>query len=297
MFRHTQGRRAVAFTKRHIRISNRDHEPEWLIPWKIAGNVIVEDRQSAIVSAPKGEVEIIDLPQPTFSWDGVSLAGTENSVIEMDFQVGGTYKIEGNFDAGFAAIAVDPSPLAPVPTSPMTINADYEIFVDLDAGTHTFVVMQGNSATNSWAYTVTLETAYAPSITNVSPATIYSGAETTITIDGENFLDGAVVTEDVLLTILAGDEAETLLVVEPLDRTGDTHCRTPTGFRIVGVRLCCFAASFRPTRLLVLAGNPRMVGGTRVAPPISRESSAPDSLGMHPRPLSEGPPVMIGRMT
>src|SRR5688500_17363519 len=40
-------------------------------------------------------------------------------------------------------------------------------------------------------------------------------------------LDGRVVDEAVLLTVVTRDEAEALRVVEPLHGTGRTHCRTP----------------------------------------------------------------------
>jgi DNA-binding transcriptional LysR family regulator len=49
-----------------------------------------------------------------------------------------------------------------------------------------------------------------------------------------------VVAEDILLAVVAGDEAEALLVAEPLDCAIDTHRCTPTTlvFRIVGLRRC-----------------------------------------------------------
>jgi DNA-binding transcriptional LysR family regulator len=49
-----------------------------------------------------------------------------------------------------------------------------------------------------------------------------------------------VVAEDILLAVVTGDEAEALLVAEPLDCAIDTHRCTPTTlvFRIVGLRRC-----------------------------------------------------------
>src|SRR5688572_7703901 len=48
-------------------------------------------------------------------------------------------------------------------------------------------------------------------------------------------LNGRMMDEAILLTILAGDEAETLRVVEPLHGAGRTHCGTPRCC-VVGVR-------------------------------------------------------------
>jgi hypothetical protein len=141
------------------------------------------------------EVEIIEIPGPTFSWGGTSLDGTENSVIEVDLQVSGIYTIEGDFLEGFASIAIDPpTSLTSVQNTPNSIDADFTIVVDLDAGTHTFAVMQGNFPTSTWAYTITLATADPPTISSVTPDVVSAGKQTTITINGTNFMDDAGVT-------------------------------------------------------------------------------------------------------
>ncbi|NHZ72431.1 MAG: hypothetical protein GWP17_05045 [Aquificales bacterium] len=138
------------------------------------------------------EISIINLPAPSFSWGGTSLsANMLNSTIEMDLQVGGIYNIVGNYPEGFASLLIDPI----VVNAPFSINADLDMNVNLDAGLHTFIVAQGNSFTSStWVYTITLVSAYAPTITSVNPDSVISGVETTITVDGTNFLAGAVIT-------------------------------------------------------------------------------------------------------
>src|SRR5436309_12513268 len=74
-------------------------------------------------------------------------------------------------------------------------------------------------------------------------------------------LDGAVMTEDVLAAVVTGDEAEALVVGEPLDRSCRTHCRTPL---VVESPECdaafvCLMRNFRATRL---RGNPSRSGGS-----------------------------------
>jgi hypothetical protein len=145
------------------------------------------------------EVEIIDIPSPSFSWQGTSLAGTLNSTIHLNMQVGGFYTIQGDYPQGFASLIIDPPAVGG-----RGVQSDLEMTVELTAGVHTFVTLQGDSfPTSSFIYTVTLLSAYAPEITSVTPAQVVSGQQTTITIDGANFLDGAVVT-------LLGDNDYTL---------------------------------------------------------------------------------------
>jgi hypothetical protein len=137
-------------------------------------------------------LSIIDIPTPLFSWQGTSLAAnTLNSTIEMEMPANGVYNITGDYAEGFASLLIDPVP----GRSPSGVESDFEMNVELTAGSHTFVVMQGSSfPTSTWAYTVTLVSADAPTITAVAPGSINAGVETTITITGTNFLDGAVVT-------------------------------------------------------------------------------------------------------
>src|SRR6266536_2757842 len=51
-------------------------------------------------------------------------------------------------------------------------------------------------------------------------------------------LDGRMMNEAILLTILGRDEAKALRIVEPLYRAGRTHCGTPKYCWRVGVRKC-----------------------------------------------------------
>ncbi len=141
------------------------------------------------------DIEIIAIPTPTFSWDGTSLAANPlNSTIEMDIQASGVYRVQGVTSEGFTAIAIDPTPVV---NSPAVADSQINLQVHLDAGLHTFAVIQGTTGdgyvTSSWVYTVTLITADAPEISSVTPATVRSGQETTITVDGSTFLDGAKV--------------------------------------------------------------------------------------------------------
>jgi hypothetical protein len=115
-------------------------------------------------------------------------------------QVGGFYTIQGDYPQGFASLIIDP----PSAVGGRGVQSDLEMTVELTAGVHTFVTLQGDSfPTSSFIYTVTLLSAHAPEITSVTPAQVVSGQQTTITIDGANFLDGAVVT-------LLGDNDYTL---------------------------------------------------------------------------------------
>lgn len=133
-------------------------------------------------------VEIIDIPSPTFSWAGTSLARTLNSTIQVDLQVGGFYKIQGDYATGFASLLIDPPALNHAPQS------DLDMIVELNAGLHSFVTLQGDSfPTSSFLYTITLESAYAPEIISVTPPELFAGKESVITLNGANFLDGAVV--------------------------------------------------------------------------------------------------------
>ena len=144
----------------------------------------------ANVSEISYEISIIDIPAPAFTWEGTSLDGTLNSTIEMDLQASGLYHIEGNFPVGFASLLIDPATV----NAPFSPNADFNMDVNLSAGLHTFVVAQGASfPTSTWVYTVTLVSADAPTITSVNPDSVATGVETTITVNGTNFLDGAVV--------------------------------------------------------------------------------------------------------
>ncbi len=143
------------------------------------------------------EIEIIDIPSPTFIWDGTSLnTNALNSELDMNMQVGGLYNIQGNFSDGFASLIIDPtSAAAPNSFGPNTVTADIDYVVELDAGLHSFVVRQTPSSPSStWAYTVTLVSAYAPTVTDVAPGIVAAGQQTIITVTGTNFLDGAVVT-------------------------------------------------------------------------------------------------------
>lgn len=136
------------------------------------------------------EITIIDIPAPTFTWGGTSLAGTLNSTVEIDLPASGLYHITGNYPVGFASLIIDPTQV----NAPFSPNADFNMDVNLDAGVHTFVVAQGASfPTSTWVYTLTLVSADAPTITSVTPNTINKGTATTITVNGTNFLDGAVV--------------------------------------------------------------------------------------------------------
>lgn len=138
------------------------------------------------------DVEIIAVPDPAFSWSGTSLDGTLNSTIQMNMQAGGTYRVQGDFLEGFASLIIDPTTMNEAGAD--ELQADIDFTVDLDAGLHTFLVQQGAGfPTSSWVYTVTLESAYAPVITSISPDMINTGTASTITINGENFLDGATV--------------------------------------------------------------------------------------------------------
>jgi hypothetical protein len=142
------------------------------------------------------EIKIIDIPEPAFSWEGTSLKDGLNSTIDMYIPVGGTYNIQGNYPVGFASLAIDPgSPALPaLPNEPFSPNADLNMNVDLEAGMHSFVVNQGSSWNSStWVYSITLVTAYTPTISSVTPDVVNAGTETTITVNGSNFNHGVVV--------------------------------------------------------------------------------------------------------
>ncbi|PID84745.1 MAG: hypothetical protein CSB13_11610 [Chloroflexi bacterium] len=184
-------------TKTHTIDSVYGTESIWAtftLPTDARLNVIANESNSSEIDY---KIEIIDIPAPPFTWEGTSLnTNTLNSKLNMMMQAGGTYNIQGNFSEGFASLIIDPPLTAALNNAtPQAVNADIEFDLELDAGLHTFLVWQNPSFPSStWAYTVTLVSAYAPTVTDVSPGTVAVGQQTLITVTGTNFLDGAQVT-------------------------------------------------------------------------------------------------------
>ncbi|MBE2221356.1 MAG: IPT/TIG domain-containing protein [Anaerolineae bacterium] len=174
-------------------------------------------------SATSYKIALIDIPEPAFSWAGTSLKNGLNSTIEMYMPVGGVYNIQGVYAEGFASLIINPNAVA-MQNAPTSINADLNMNVNLNAGTNTFVVRQGSSfATSTWEYSITLVSAFTPTISTVTPDTVNSGVAHTITVTGANFDNGVVLK-------LLGDSSYTLATT----RISDTELTAvvPAGVKV-----------------------------------------------------------------
>lgn len=137
--------------------------------------------------------------QAPYSWGGVSKAtgvnGGANANIMLQAPVSGDYHVIMDIPEGFASLGITP------------VGADYravnqrmangtrlEFDVPLEQGAHIFTTKQSSShETTTWAITVTLELAPAPTITTVAPDTITNEVTQIVTITGTNFQPGLTV--------------------------------------------------------------------------------------------------------
>lgn len=142
------------------------------------------------------EATLHPVPMPPYTWSGVSQDQGANSSIRMSMPVSGVYHVDVYMPTGFTTLYIDSAPPGPAMLAPMDFS--YGFNVSLESGPHTFISDQDPSyPMTSWIVTTTLVAADPPAITAVQPISVPDTLSTTVTILGNNLMDGAdVVLED-----------------------------------------------------------------------------------------------------
>ena len=148
------------------------------------------------------ELSVYALPQPTYSWSGVSLDVGLNSEIQIDVPEPGTYELFVDMPEGFTDFLVDDMFLN---QRDIAGGFSYSVTLPLTAGLHTFTSQQdANFARTVWTAQLTLLTSEAPDILTIDPDTGVAGITTTVQIDGSAFQPG------VMVDLMDGDDSYAL---------------------------------------------------------------------------------------